>query len=194
VVLKGKRGTLRVGVEKRPRVVDVGGTVAPVHDWCLPMPSQSPAAADVRSLFRYTRWANARVLRTMQEADAVPARAVELFSHLLRAQDVWYGRVRDTAHAELDLWVDEDLSMCAERAEASAGRWQSVLDDRTADALDQPIAYTNSKVTRFETPLRDICRHVVNHGTHHRAQIALVLREADIPPPATDYIFFVRDA
>ena len=62
-----------------------------------------------------------------------------------------------------------------------------------AGALDAPVAYTNSSGTAFETPLRDILTHVVNHGTHHRAQIALVLREAGIAPPATDYIYFVRE-
>ena len=156
--------------------------------------SQTRTVADFRSLFRYTRWANDRVLRAMQAADPVPKRAVELLSHLLRAQDVWYGRIEKTDHADLDLWADEDLAACAERAETSAQRWQTVLDGRAATDLDQPIAYTNSKGTHFETPLRDLLSHVVNHGTHHRAQIALVLRNANIAPPPTDYIFFVRDA
>ena len=156
--------------------------------------SQTRTVADFRSLFRYTRWANDRVLRAMQAADPVPKRAVELFSHLLRAQDVWFGRIEKTDHATLDLWVDESLAACAERAEASTRRWQSVLDGLAATDLDQPIAYTNSKGTHFETPLRNLLSHVVNHSTHHRAQIALVLREAGIAPPATDYIFFVRDA
>ncbi|WP_251921332.1 DinB family protein [Salinibacter ruber] len=83
---------------------------------------------------------------------------------------------------------------CAERTGTRGARWQSMLEERSGDALDQPVAYTNSTGARFETPLRDRCRHVVNHGTHHRAQIALVLREADGAPPPTDYIFFVRDA
>jgi len=130
----------------------------------------------------------------MQAAGAVPARAVELLSHLLRVQDVWFGRVEGTAHADLALWVDEDLAACAERAGTSMARWQSMLKERSGNALDQPVVYTNSTGTRFETPLRDLCRHVVNHSTHHRAQIALVLREADVAPPPTDYIFFVRDA
>lgn len=149
--------------------------------------------SDFVSLFRYTRWANDRMLDAMQTADDVPERAVELFSHLLRAQDVWYGRVQDTDHADLALWVEEDLSACAERAESSAQRWGTVLENLTADDLDQPVAYTNSRGTAFETPLRDILSHVVNHGTHHRAQIALVLREADIVPPPTDYIFYLRE-
>ncbi len=134
------------------------------------------------------------MLDTLREADAVPDRTVELFGHLLRVQDVWYRRVADTAHADLELWGDESLESCVERAEASVERWQSLLDDRSAEALDQPIAYTNSEGTRFEHPLRDILRHVVNHGTHHRAQIAIVLRAADIIPPVTGYIYFVREA
>jgi Uncharacterized protein conserved in bacteria len=154
---------------------------------------ESPAAADIQTLFRYTRWANARMLDAMQAAEAVPARAVELFSHLLRVQDVWIGRVEGTAQADLDLWAEEDLAACAERAGTSMARWQSMLDERSENALDQSVVYTNSEGTRFETPLRDLCRHAVNHSTHHRAQIALVLREADIAPPPTDYIFFVRN-
>ena len=156
--------------------------------------SQTRTVADFRSLFRYTRWANDRVLRAMRAADPVPKRAVELLSHLLRAQDVWFGRIEKTDHATLDLWVDESLAACAERAEASTRRWKTVLDGRAATDLDRSIPYTNSKGTHFETPLRDLLSHVVNHSTHHRAQIALVLREAGIAPPATDYIFFVRDA
>jgi uncharacterized damage-inducible protein DinB len=127
----------------------------------------------------------------MQSAEAVPERAVELFSHLLRAQDVWYGRVQNTDHADLDLWATESLSVCAERFEASMHRWETVLEEY--EDLDASISYTNSKGTPFETSLRDIFTHVVNHGTHHRAQIALVLREVDIAPPPTDYIFYLRE-
>jgi uncharacterized damage-inducible protein DinB len=151
-----------------------------------------PASADRRTLFRYTRWAHGRVLEAMQGADA-PDRAVTLFSHLLRAQDVWYGRVAGTEHAGLDLWTTESLPDCAERLEASTRRWDTILRRRVPDDLDRAIAYTNSSGTAFETPLRDVLTHVVNHGTHHRAQIALLLREAEIAPPATGYIYYLRE-
>ena len=155
--------------------------------------SSSRPLGEFESLFRYTRWANDRVLDTMQKAAGVPERAVELFSHLLRTQDVWVGRVQGTDHANLAFWVDESLAACAERVEASDQRWKAVLKQKEMDDLGQPITYRNSKGTLFNTPLRDILTHVINHGTHHRAQIALVLREAGIAPPPTDYIFYVRE-
>lgn len=158
----------------------------------MSMPA-SRTAEDFETLFQYNRWANGRVLDTMRAAEDVPERALELYSHLLRAQDHWYGRVEDTEHATLDFWTTESLSACAERLTASTQRWQSVLRERATGNLDQMIAYTNSKGTAYETSLRDILTHVVNHGTHHRAQIALVLRNAEIPPPSTDYIYFVRE-
>jgi uncharacterized damage-inducible protein DinB len=154
---------------------------------------QARSPADFQSLFRYTHWANERICSTLQAADDVPERAVDLFSHLLRTQDVWFGRVQGTDHANLDFWTSDDLSTCADRLAASSERWHAALDEWGADELDQSMNYTNSKGTPFETPLRDLLSHVVNHGTHHRAQIALLLREADIAPPATDYIFFVRE-
>lgn len=128
----------------------------------------------------------------MQTADNEPERALDLFSHLLLTQDMWFGRVQGTDHATLDLWETEPLSACADRLEASTRRWRTVLEKR-GDDLDRVIGYTNSSGEAFETPLRDIFSHVINHGTHHRAQIALVLRDADIAPPPTDYIFYVRE-
>ena len=157
----------------------------------------SPVSADTPDefamLLQYTRWAHTRVLDTLRAADAVPERILELMSHLLRTQDVWYGRVAGTEHADLDFWAVDDLEACVERAEASTDRWDALLDERGPEGLDQPVSYTNSSGTAFETPLRDILLHLVNHGTHHRAQIALLLREAGIAPPATDYIYFVRE-
>lgn len=154
-------------------------------------PNRTPE--DFVTLFRYNHWANNRVLDALRGANGLPGRVLELLSHLLRAQDIWYGRVEDTEHADLDLWRQDDLSACVERAEASTQRWTGVLDARSPSDLDHPIAYTNSSGTAFETPLRDILTHVVNHSTHHRAQIALVLRRAGFTPPETDYIFYVRE-
>jgi len=102
---------------------------------------------------------------------------------LLRARDVWYGRIQDTDHADLNLWVDVGLQACVRRANASDRRWGEVLDGHVPEKLDQPIAYTNSKGHSFRTTLKDVLVHVLNHGMHHRGQITLMLRESHPQPP-----------
>ena len=59
--------------------------------------------------------------------------------------------------------------------------------------LDKLISYQNSSGKIFSNKLSDILLHLFNHGTHHRAQISLLLRQNNIVPPKTDYIFYKRE-
>lgn len=155
--------------------------------------SQSRTVGDFRSLFKYNRWASEQLIATMEEADSVPPRATDLLMHLLRAQDVWHGRIEGAGHADLELWTDASLEDCIRRAGQTTRRYENLLGELSAEDLSSRIAYENSKGISFETPLREVLDHVVNHGTHHRGQIALVLRENEIVPPQTDYIFYLRE-
>ena len=149
-------------------------------------------------LFRYTRWANARIVEALSETSILESeplrRARALLSHLLRSQVVWLGRVQGTEAAQLPFWDEDPLDECARRSEASSRDWLAFLRGCSKADLARPVHYQNSKGKPFATDLQDIAAHVVNHSTHHRAQIALLLREAGLEPPATDYIFYVRSA
>lgn len=41
--------------------------------------------------------------------------------------------------------------------------------------------------------LWQVLLHVVNHGTHHRAQIYRVLYDLGVKTPSDDYIFYAYD-
>ena len=156
------------------------------------MPSSHRAA--LVDLFRYTRWADQRMLAALREAaDAAPgdlAEAQELLSHQLRAQEIWLARVTGSGDAP-ELWATDDLATCRERLETCTERWIDLV--QSAEDLAAAVDYRNSSGTAFSTPLRVIAHHVVNHATHHRAQIAHHLRAAGAEPPATDYIYYDRD-
>lgn len=148
--------------------------------------------------FRYTRWANDAIIDALrscspdvQERDAVQ-HAQGLLSHLLRAQLIWWGRVADAQAASLDVWAQDDLDTCAARSAESTSRWIEHLKTASETDLEATIRYRNSKGTPFSTRLQVIANHVVTHSAHHRGQIALDLRRADVSPPVTDYIAFVR--
>ena len=148
--------------------------------------------------FRYTRWANDAVIEVLRSCspdvrmhDALQD-AQRRLSHLLRAQMIWWGRVAADRAVSLDVWGCDDLDTCAARSAESTSRWIALLQTASDAELEAPIRYRNAKGTPFSTRLQVIANHVVTHSAHHRGQIAVDLRQADVTPPATDYIAFVR--
>ncbi|MDB5154777.1 MAG: hypothetical protein JWR54_3528, partial [Mucilaginibacter sp.] len=55
------------------------------------------------------------------------------------------------------------------------------------------ISYKNLKGDDFENKLSDVLAHLINHGTHHRAQVGQHLKLAGVELPNTDYIFYIRN-
>ncbi len=140
---------------------------------------------------RYNTWANRRVaelLETLTAGQAGPP--LRLFSQLLRAEQVWLGRMQGT-DAALPIWEMDTLEVCRERVEANAGAFKGALSSPTF-ADSERVSYTNSQGTEYRTAVADILSHVFNHGTHHRGQISLLLREAGGVPAPLDYIAYVR--
>ena len=153
----------------------------------------SSAPDRLTDLFRYTRWADEKIIATLTEMNAPEqddlADAMQLLSHQLRAQEAWLARVSGTDAPPF--WETDDLETCRERSAACTEKWGNVL--AAEDDLNRKVSYRNSSGTAFETPLDVIAHHVVNHATHHRAQVVREIRRAGGTPPATDYIFYDRD-
>lgn len=155
-----------------------------------------------RSLFGYHRWVTERLLADAERLpheqtrqsfgasfDSIHGTAV----HLLGAERTWYSR-----------WTGEPP--IATRAEdypdvaTVHGAWlqqqrrlDEFLDGLTAARLDQELRWTNSAGLAFELPLWQTLLQVVNHGTHHRAELADMLTRAGRPPEPTDLIVYYRE-
>lgn len=145
-------------------------------------------------LFNYDVWANLKVLAVLEDHPSFQERekTVSLFFHILGAQELWYRRIKGASLEELEVWPEYEIAECRSLIESQSKQWNEILDEYEDD-LETPISYTNSQGYDFETKLSDILHHIVIHGQHHRAQIAMRLREAKIAPPPTDFIFYIRD-
>ncbi|HBF20847.1 MAG: damage-inducible protein DinB [Owenweeksia sp.] len=143
---------------------------------------------ELLELLEYNFWANDQFILRLKEQDALPDSIHRQVSHLLSAHRIWLHRVNGRGTLP-SVWGEVDLSS-----------WEGInieLYNETTDlvksnALDRVISYRNSKGELFEDPLRAILFHVINHSTHHRAQIALLMRQNQILPPVSDYIFYLR--
>src|SRR5262249_62275314 len=62
---------------------------------------------------------------------------------------------------------------------------RAFVDGLSASDLPRLIAYTNNQGIHAEVALAPLLQHVVNHGTHHRSEIATMLTIASGSPPDT---------
>lgn len=59
--------------------------------------------------------------------------------------------------------------------------------------LDKVISIEHPRYGKLETPISDLVRHVVNHGTYHRGNITAMLRQQGHPGVPTDYVFYLYE-
>ncbi|HEY4327659.1 MAG TPA: DinB family protein [Mucilaginibacter sp.] len=143
------------------------------------------------SLFDYDRYANKLILKVIMQAGELE-KPVQLMAHLLSAQQVWYNRCKGLPPTGSVLWPDWKASTFKQLIDDNHGKWISFLNERDDSDLEKQITYQNSKGETFTDKLTEVLAHVINHGTHHRAQAGQHLKFAGESLPNTDYIFYLR--
>ncbi len=145
----------------------------------------------LRRLFAHLRWADEQALKALQAASNPPQKAIDIYAHVLGAEHVWLSRLRQVP-AAIAIWPSMGLGDCVLLAQANAEQYEQFVATLDAPALDRDVPYTNSAGTSFRSTVGDILLHVALHGSYHRGQVALLLRDAGATPAPTDYIAFVR--
>ena len=143
-------------------------------------------------LFNYDHFANQTIIKAIR-ANNDPAKAVHLMAHLLTAQQIWLARCQGGLNAPTVLWPEGNADF-EQLANNNSSLWLNYLNTLNADDFDKEIVYNNLQGTPYQNQLSDILAHVINHGTHHRAQIGQQLNFAGAQSlPITDYIFYIRN-
>lgn len=144
-------------------------------------------------LFAHLRWADSRTLTALRAAPPPPAKALELYAHILGAEHVWLARLRQQP-ATSAVWPQLNLDGCSALAAANHAGFAEFMGTLDDAAPEREIPYTNSAGNSFTSSVSDILLHVALHGCYHRGQVGLLLRSAGSEPQPTDYIAFVRGA
>ena len=141
------------------------------------------------SLWHYTGWANAKLLEALQ---ATPhEKGCALMNHIIAAQELWLSRVNSAHTTDWQLFESRPVDECITAAQESNDAWLDFLAGCAESSYAKPLSYADLRGRTWTQPLECIIAHVVNHGGHHRGQVALLLRAAGHVPPVTDYIAFL---
>jgi uncharacterized damage-inducible protein DinB len=155
---------------------------------------------DVVALFAYDRWANARVFEACRKltaeqyvAEPVPGwlSVRSTVSHIALATVFnlrsLVGDPDDPVPTEADLATVDDAARLLER---SYSRFEELRPTLTPEWLNTLL--TLRAIGRaFTLPRWAILRHIVNHSSYHRGQVASKLKRFGIEQQITDFFWWM---
>jgi uncharacterized damage-inducible protein DinB len=153
-------------------------------------------------LFAYDAWANGEVFAAAEQLSQVQLTATiassfssirSTLGHIVGAEWVWLRRWLGENPSAAPPWV-EQASLSELKAQLSTIEEERAryLEAVTDVGLEQVVAYRSLKGEPDSQRLSGQLRHVVNHSSYHRGQVATQLRHLGVTPPSTDLIRFLR--
>lgn len=140
-------------------------------------------------LFDYNFFCNKRFIEECKVLKNIPDKSISLFSHILNAHHLWNARLQGKMPA-YEVW---QLQPTKEWSDIHYENQRNTFEIITnTDNFEQRIDYENSEGRMFSNTIKDILFHMINHSTHHRAQIAMDMRNNKLEPLPLDYIFYKR--
>jgi uncharacterized damage-inducible protein DinB len=156
----------------------------------------------IETLYRYNQWANARILDTAAKLSPEqflapsdqPHRYLRgVLTHTLFAEWIWRNRwngISPTTRLKPDDFPS--FESLRERWQTEEAELMKFISHVTDEQLNAPFHYTSTEGVKFENILWEAMAHVVNHGTQHRSEAAILLTELGYSPGDLDMILFLR--
>ncbi|MGH9443542.1 MAG: DinB family protein [Thermoanaerobaculia bacterium] len=156
------------------------------------------SAETLRIQLEYTEWATNRLLEAAaklspeqlaRDFGTADKSVLGTLTHVFAADRVWLARIEGTPQERPEGY---DLPRLGREWGALYARWKSWATALTPPAVEEKLSYKDLKGNPWVSPIWQIVLHVVNHGTHHRGQVAGFLRSMGQVPPPLDLIAYYR--
>ena len=154
----------------------------------------------IRALSDYNEWANGHVLdaaagltkdKLGRDLGASFGSVLGNLQHIVGAQEVWSARFSGTPPVDLDARTSlRTVDALREAFDSSHGVMRRFIESLDEEALAGEFSYVDTKGISQRRVLWQTMLHVVNHGTHHRAEAAMLLTSLGKAPRQLDYVFF----
>ena len=142
-------------------------------------------------LLKYDKWANKILSGFLMDNSITGGKELELFSHIFNAEIIWFKRIQGDKEFpyHMEIHTPEECDMLLNTINKN---WTDLISSSNEELLTGIIEYRNIKGETMKSALWEILTHMINHSSYHRAQIALLIRQKGMKPPATDFIGYSR--
>jgi uncharacterized damage-inducible protein DinB len=157
--------------------------------------------ADILLLYEYNYWAHERIMRQVARLTPEQFAADAGYSwggvrgtlaHILGTERGWRARWQGTGDAAPPRPEPGTLEALAAAWEENRAAMRAYLATLRDDELDRVVAYTRQG-RGYAHPLWTQLVHVVNHGTQHRGEVAVMLTDHGHSPGDIDFSQFMRE-
>jgi uncharacterized damage-inducible protein DinB len=155
----------------------------------------------IRSLYRYSAWANGRILDTaagldrdqlLAGAGASGESIRDTLVHTFGAQWLYLERWRGRSPRSLPAPVEfPDFASVRARWDEIERATTLFVGGLTDAQIAAVVGYTNFEGERWAYPLWQQMLHQVNHATQHRSEAAMMLTRAGHSPGWLDYLYWI---
>ncbi len=165
---------------------------------------------DIRLLYEYDRWANNRVLQ------AASALTVEQFTrdlggsfrsvrdtlvHIVGGEWGWLTYWKEPSPSATflkDLWDRHDVLFNPDSFPDITGvksKWAEVEREQVefVNGLTNESLKKMPPIRTTQVGLASLMQHLANHSTYHRGQVAMMMRQLNAKPIATDFTLFLAN-
>ncbi|MEP6960771.1 MAG: DinB family protein [Acidobacteriota bacterium] len=154
---------------------------------------------ETRLHIRYSGAASAKLMdaaRSLSQEDLTRSTGIShgsiagTLSHIHFADRIWYSRLVDPAEP---VYKEVDFADLQTLWPAIQQKWETWSHSITDADLDRIVPYHSMDNQAHIAKASHIVLHVVNHATLHRGQVVGMIRQLGIRPPATDFMFYLRE-
>lgn len=140
--------------------------------------------------YSYNAWANRKLIACLEQQQVSDEKILTVMSHLLAANFIWINRIKGLPKSEYKLWGTYSLAELKTMGQEADKQWMDFVNAQ--DDFNRVLKYKNYVGDYYETNVEQIMIHLVNHGSYHRGQVAMLLRQKGFEPVNTDYITYDR--
>lgn len=144
-------------------------------------------------LFEFNYWANSLITECLANQVTSEKETIGLLAHILAAEKVWLNRINKISGTPVKLWQSVSIGKCRTMGKENREAFKKFLASLTDQKLNEEIEYKTTRGKLFSNQVLDILTQLISHGSYHRSQINLAIRQNGGEPVNVDYITFVRE-